>query len=274
MSARPLKLLILGAHPDDAELHAGGLMTLYADAGHAVKMVSVTDGRSGHHATWGPALVERRRQELAASARRVHGQSETWDFPDGRLEPTIAVRERIIRELRTFEPDLVLTHRTNDYHPDHRAVGQAVQDASYMVTVPAIVPDVPILRRDPVVAYMSDRFTKPAPLEPHVIFDIGEQVERITDMLCEHASQVFEWLPYNQGFLDRMPTDFTARRALVRDWYLPRAREIANRYRDALVKVYGPERGQAVEFAEVLEISEHAAPLTAEARSRLFWFAR
>ena len=164
MPANSLRLLILGAHPDDAEFHAGGLATIYRQQGHVVKMVSVTDGRSGHHRYQPAELARVRRAEATAAGALIGAEYETWDYPDGTLQPTLDVREKVIRAIRGFAPDLVLTHRPNDYHPDHRAVGQAVQDASYMVTVPLVVPDVPILARDPVVAYMPDLFTRPYPL--------------------------------------------------------------------------------------------------------------
>ncbi len=81
-------------------------------------------------------------------------------LPTADLQADLALRAAIIREIRGFQPDLVLTHRLWDYHPDHRAVAQAVQDACYLVTVPHIAADVPALRRDPVVAFMIDTFTR------------------------------------------------------------------------------------------------------------------
>lgn len=267
------KLLILGAHPDDAEFHAGGLAALYAGRGSAVKLVSVTDGAAGHHEVWGPPLARRRKDEAAAAARVIGAESEVWPFPDGRLSPSLEVRERIIAELRTFQPDLVLTHRTCDYHPDHRAVGHAVRDASYLVTVPAVVPNVSILRKAPVIAYLPDRFTRPAPIAADVVVDVTETVETIVDMLAAHESQVFEWLPFNQGTLDLVPADPAGRRAWLRGWAGAWPRTLADRYREALVAAYGTARGPAIEFAEVFEVSEYAAPLGPEARARLFPFA-
>jgi LmbE family N-acetylglucosaminyl deacetylase len=270
--APPPRLLILGAHPDDAEFHAGGLAALHARQGSVVKLVSVTDGAAGHHEVWGPPLARRRKEEAAAAARLIGAESEVWPFPDGRLAPTFEVRERVILELRRFQPDLVLTHCTCDYHPDHRAVGQAVQDASYLVTVPAVVPEVPILRKPPVIAYLPDRFTRPAPIAPDVVVDVTEVLETAVDMLAAHESQVFEWLPFNQGMLDLVPADAAGRRAWLRGWAAAWPRTLAERYREALVAAYGPQRGGTIEFAEVFEISEYAAPLDAEARRRLFAF--
>ena len=271
MTAEPLRLLILGAHPDDAEFHAGGLAAIYRDHDHVVKFVCLTNGDAGHHLLSGPGLAARRLDEAKAAAAVIGAESEVWEYGDGRLVPTLELRWRVIRELRTFRPDLVLTHRTADYHPDHRAVGHVVRDASYLVTVPAVVPEVPALARPPVVAYMPDRFTRPYALVGDVVVDVGQELERIVAMLACHASQVFEWLPFNLGLSDQVPDGESERVDWLRDWFAARLRPMADRYRDELIRTYGEARGRAIEYAEVFEISEYAAPLDEAARQRLFF---
>ncbi|QDU93030.1 PIG-L deacetylase family protein [Lignipirellula cremea] len=269
MTAVP-KLLILGAHPDDAEYHAGGLAAIYRSLGRPVKLVSVTNGGAGHHRLASEELVRTRRAEAKAAGDVIGAEYVTWDFPDGGLQPTLEVRDRIIREIRTWQPDLVLTHRINDYHPDHRAVGQAVQDASYMVTVPLVVTDTPYLRKDPVVAYMTDLFTRPCPLEPQITIDITPHVDEVVAMLACHACQVFDFLPYNHN-IDPPPTAEPARRNWLRDWFRSRSSfPRCERFRDALIAAYGQERGSQIEFAEFYEISEYAASLSDQEKDRLF----
>jgi len=272
MAAGKLKLLILGAHPDDAEFAAGGLLLKYVAAGHSVKIVSVTDGSAGHHEKDAQQLARARRAEADAVASRLNVPYDIWEFPDGRLQPTLEVRGRIIREIRTFEPDLVLTHRPCDYHPDHRAVGVAVQDASYMVTVPLIAPDVPALRRDPVVAYMVDLFTRPYPFCGDVVFDVTPEFDGIVELLDCHTSQVYEWLPYNRGELEQVPADPQRRKEQLRDWLGQHLATISSRFRQELVQTYGRAQGNAIQFAEAYEISQYAAPLDPPARARLFPF--
>jgi LmbE family N-acetylglucosaminyl deacetylase len=261
----PPRLLILGAHPDDAEFHAGGFAAQFRRRGGIVKMVSVTDGAAGHQSIPSEELRRVRREEAAASAAVIGAESAVWTFPDGSLLPSLEVRETIIAELRRFAPDLVLTHRTCDYHPDHRAVGQAVQDASYMVTVPKVVPHVPALRRDPVVAYLPDMFTRPAPMRADVIVDVAADMATIVAMLASHASQFFDWLPYNLSVLDQLPSDAAGRTAWLHAWYASIVRQRAERYRDQLL-----DRGETTEFIETFEISEYARPLDAGLRMRLF----
>jgi N-acetylglucosamine malate deacetylase 1 len=269
---RPLKLLILGAHPDDAEFHAGGLATIYRALGHTVKIVSLTNGDAGHYQMSGQVLAARRNEEMRAAAAVIGAEHALWSHRDGRLEADLALRWEVIRELRRFAPDLVLTHRTNDYHPDHRAAGHVVRDASYLVTVPAIEPEVPILPAAPVVAFLPDRFTRPNPLRGDVVVDVAAELDTILDMLACHESQVFEWLPFNQGVLDTVPQESVARRTWLRAWFSRYLRPQADRYRKELISTYGPVRGAEIDYAEAFEVSEYAAPLDATARRRLFPF--
>lgn len=264
------RLLILGAHPDDAEYHAGGLATIYRMLGRDVKMVSVTDGGAGHHERSPAELRILRREEAAAAGRVIGATYETWDFPDAALQSSLDVRYRIIREIRQFKPDLVLTHRTSDYHPDHRAVGQSVQDASYLVKVPHVLPDVAALQKDPVVAYMPDLFTKPVRMQPDVIIDVSDCMDKIVEMLACHQSQVFQWLPHAEGILDTVPADAVDRMIWLRSWFSRHIRPRADHFRKELVAACGSETDQSIEFIEAFEISEYAYRPDADMLSRLF----
>jgi LmbE family N-acetylglucosaminyl deacetylase len=188
----------------------------------------------------------------------IGASAEVWDFPDGRLQPTLALREQIIREIREYKPDLVVTHRNNDYHPDHRAVGDAVRDASYMVTVQSIVSEVPIVRKDPVVAFMSDKFTKPYPLQPDVLVDVTAQIDVVVEMLSCHKSQVFEWLPYNRSELADVPLGEAGRKRWLKINVVERFSRLTERYHNEIVAAYGMAATKTIEFVEPYEISEYA----------------
>ena len=216
--------------------------------------------------------MERRRHEATAAGATIGIEYDVWDLPDGRLEPTLAARERVIRAIRSYRPDLVLTHRPNDYHPDHRATSQLVQDAAYLLTVPAICPDVPHLRRDPVIVYLSDDFSRPCPFEPDVVVDIAETWEQKIGMLHEHTSQFYEWLPYNHGYEELVPTRSEARRAWLSGMMAELSCRLADRHRARLVVTYGAETGQAMEQVELFAGCEYGSPLDAESKIRLFPF--
>lgn len=263
------RILVLGAHPDDAEFHAGGLLAAHVRRGSTVKLISVTNGAAGHHRLDPLTLAVTRREEARRAGEVLGVTYETWDFPDARLVPSLEVRERIIREIRSFHPDLVLTHRPHDYHPDHRAVGLAVQDASYLVTVPLVAPDTPHLEKDPVVAYMCDLFTKPYPLQPQVVLDVTEFLPLIVQMLACHESQVFDFLPYNQGIAETVPQDPEERMAWLTRWFLGLTEARADRFRAELRARYGDSAEQC-RLAEAYEISEYAGQLSADQRDWLF----
>lgn len=272
MSSDHVRCLVIGAHPDDADLKAGGLAALYAERGHDVRFVSVTNGEAGHHELDRASLVTRRRAEARAAADVIGIEYEVWDLPDGELQPTLENRRRLIRAIREWEPDLLLTHRPNDYHPDHRATATLVRDTTYVVTVPNICPDTPAIDRDPVVGYLSDTFEKPAPFEPDVVVSIDDVIEEKIEMLHRHESQMYEWLAYTRDRLHEVPDDENDRRAWLREDRLPTFRANATRHRDALVARYGEARGTDVEFAEAIEVSEYGSPLTQAAAERLFPF--
>jgi N-acetylglucosamine malate deacetylase 1 len=260
------RVLVLGAHPDDAEVYAGGLIVRHCNLGHVVRIVSVTDGRSGHFKVPPSRLVEIRRTEAARAGEVIGAEYHTWDFPDGSLLPDIATREAIIRQIRNFKPDLVLTHRPNDYHPDHRAVGQAVQDASYMVTVPHVCPDTVALRADPVVAYMCDTFTRPNILRADIVLNVEQEFETALRMAACHRSQFYEWLPYHDGKLDLVPNSEDGKLAMLRAWLREYVSRRHQHFSDAIssLKI-------AVENAiEVFEVSEYARTLDDEMKQRLF----
>ena len=243
-----------------------------ATPGHVVRLVSLTDGRAGHHAMPGPELARRRRAEAQAAAAVIGATYEVLDHPDGELDDRLEYRREVIRLIRSFRPDLIITHRSNDYHPDHRFAGLLVQDASYLLTVPAICPEVPHLAACPVILHFSDAFTRPCRFEPHVVVDIDAEFDRLVAMLHCHESQFYEWLPYNAGYPDEVPQGDDARRAWLAGRMRQRLEPLADRYRDLLVRTYGDEHGGRVRLVEAFEVSEYGAPLDAAARARLFPF--
>jgi LmbE family N-acetylglucosaminyl deacetylase len=270
--AEALRILIIGAHPDDADIKAGGTAARWCDLGAVVRLVSLTNGQAGHHLMPGADLARRRRAEAEAAAAVIGATYTILDLPDGELDDRLDFRHRVIRLIRSFRPDLLVTHRTTDYHPDHRFAGLLVQDAAYLLTVPAICPDVPHLQQMPVILYFSDAFRKPCRFEPDVVVDIEEQLDRIVGMLHCHASQFYEWLPYNAGHLDEVPQSDPERRAWLDERIRRRMVPWANRYRDLVLRTYGPERGPQVRYVEAFEVSEYGAPLDAAAHRRLFPF--
>jgi N-acetylglucosamine malate deacetylase 1 len=266
-----LHILIIGAHPDDAE-ESCGTAAKFVAAGHKVKLVSVTNGDAGHQTMGGGELARRRAAEAKNSGAVIGVEYEILDNHDGELLPTLENRRKIIRLIRNWQADIVITHRPNDYHPDHRNTAQLVLDAAYMVTVPNICPEAPICKKNPVFLYTSDDFTKPTPFEPDVVVGIDETIEKKIDMYCCHVSQFFEWLPFNSGRLDQVPKDKAERREWVAKRYRRGAEELANQYRSKLIELYGQEKGSKIKYAEAYQDSEYGSRLTKQNIPILFPF--
>lgn len=273
MATAPVRVLIIGAHPDDPDFCCGGVAIQWAAQGHVVKFLSLTNGDTGHYEIGGIELARRRYHEAQASAR-VAGISEyqILDNHCGELEPSIANRKTVIRLIREFRPDLVITHRPNDYHPDHRYTSQLVLDASYIITVPNMVSLTDILNTAPLICYVHDRFTRPYPFHPDVVVGTDDVIEGKIDMLDCHVSQVYEWLPYNRNVLDQVPADPKARRRWLPSQYLPRFEEVAASCREGLIQAYGPQKGRAMRTAEAFELSEYGSRPGPQEIRRLFPF--
>ncbi len=266
-----LRLLVIGAHPDDAEFRAGGLAAKYRQLGHVVRFVSVTNGDAGHHLLDAAELAHRRRAEAEAAGRVCAVEYEVWDHHDGELQATLDVRRQVIRLIRSFRPNLVLTHRPNDYHPDHRATAQLVQDAAYMVTVPKICPDTPHLARDPVIMYLADDFEKPTPFAPTVVIEIDDVVDQKLAMLHCHASQMYEWLPYNWGRPDDVPAGDAKRLAFTARWVEDRGPRPAD-FAPLVANLYGAERAATIRWIEAFEACEYGRSFDRELTAALFPF--
>jgi LmbE family N-acetylglucosaminyl deacetylase len=256
-----LRVMIIGAHPDDAE-KAGGTAAKYASLGYEVLLVSMTNGDAGHYKMGGGILAKRRKEEARRAGDVIGAEYLVLDNHDGELMPTLENRRQVIGLIRKFHPDLIITHRPNDYHPDHRYTGILIQDAAYMVTVPNILAGTPHLEKNPVIMYMSDRFTKPLSFEPDVVVGIDDVIERKMDMYHCHESQMYEWLPYNRGNLDEVPKNDSERRAWLGERLKRNDEMIADKYRNKLIELYGKEKGSQIRYAEAFENSEYGSSLS------------
>jgi LmbE family N-acetylglucosaminyl deacetylase len=266
-----LSIVIIGAHPDDPE-KSGGTAYKWAQAGHNVLMVSVTNGDAGHQSIPAAKLAKIRREEARRAGEVIGVKYITLDNHDGFLMPTIKNRLEIIRIIRENNADIVITHRPNDYHPDHRNTGQLVLDAAYMVTVPTVLPKVPHLEKNPVFLWVSDRFEYPAPFKADVCIDIDDVIEKKIDMYHEHKSQMYEWLPFNRGGLDQVPASDAERREWMARQRKPSS--IAEPYREKLIELYGMGKGNKIKYCEAFQDSGYGSRLTKENMHHYFPFIK
>lgn len=268
----PFRIMVFGAHPDDCELDAAGTAARWAKLGHKVKFVSVTNGDIGHHEQAGAILARRRAAEVNRCAEILGIETEVLDNHDGELLPTLENRRTLTRKIREWRADVVIAHRPNDYHPDHRYTGILVQDAAFMVIVPSFCPDVPALRKNPVFLYSEDGFKKPNPFSPDVVVPIDPTVEQKAACVDALESQFYEWNPWLFNYLHEVPKEKAARLAWTRDRVEKGARRVADRHRAKLVELLGEEKGKEVRFAEAFEVCEYGTQPTKEELMRLFPF--
>ena len=269
---RPLRILCFGGHPDDCELQAGGTAAMWAARGHKVKFVSATNGDIGHWREAGGPLARRRKAEVEQCAKILGIETEVLDIHDGELLPTLENRRTFTRLIREWKADIVIGHRPNDYHPDHRYAGVLMQDSAYMVTVPHFCPDVPILTKNPVFMYFPDRFQKPNPFTPDVVVDVGPVMEKKLDALAVLVSQFAEGgANGSAGLMPADPEGQKRRHQEVRETMAKRNEALADRFRAQLADWYGTPV-ILNKYAEAFELCEYGAQPDKAELKRLFPF--
>ena len=281
-----MKILMIGAHQDDNEFRCGGLAHKYVKMGYDVRFLSLCNGCGGHHILTPEETVKTRAAESAKVAELLGITYDVWDIDDCSLVADLETRRRLIRYIRNYQPDLIISHRPNDYHADHRAAGQLVQDASYILTVPHECPDVPALKQMPLIIYNEDRFRNPE-FVGDIVIDVDDEIDTKLKIADLNVCQVYEWLPYTKG--EEVPSDPAERFEWLKGMnitsdttdeeimsakrgYAVRYAKTAARFREELIKRYGEDRGSKVRYAEAFEVCEYGGTLTEELKEKFFNF--
>src|SRR5258708_21739814 len=187
MPTAQLRILCIGAHRDECEIQFGGSAAKFADLGHAVKFVSIANGDAGHHVLKGPALAKVRAGEAQEAARRLGiAATEVLSHHDGEVLADIETRWEVVRQIRNWQADIVISPRSCDYHPGHRYTVHAVQDSAYLVVVPSVCPEIPALRRNPIYLYLEDHFKRPVPFSADMAVDNNDTLGRKLDAMDAH----------------------------------------------------------------------------------------
>ena len=257
-----LTFLMIGAHPDDMDLRASGLAMKLVEKGHRAVFLSVTNGNAGHMAMDREALRLRRFREMEGAAAVFGVPYDTLDIDDGYLTADIPTREKLMWYIRKTRPDVIVTHRASDYHPDHRACGQLVCDCSYLVGVPLFCPDVPALRKAPVILFSEDGFTAPAPFRPDVAVACDRWIERKIRGTLQHESQFYEWLAYDGNWTDVFESKSREEATALLEERLRRrfARPVAR---------FPGRFPEGARYGEVFQIDEYGGEMTEEIRKAM-----
>lgn len=189
--SKQLRVLAVGAHPDDLEVLCGGTLAKYARTGNKVFMAIATDGSAGHMTIPPDELAEIRHEEAKCAAKLIGAELHWLGYGDEMLFEDQNTRLRFVDLIRATKPDIILTHDPNDYHPDHLSVRRLVFEASFISSLPNVKTEHPFHPQVPPLLYLDT--ATGANFIPTDFVDITEVYEIKQAMLKCHSSQ-FEWI--------------------------------------------------------------------------------
>ncbi len=208
----PQEILVILAHPDDPEFFCGATLARWARADHRIRYCLLTCGDKGRneHNRHIPAeeLCALRHEEQRAAARAIGAlEVHFLDLEDGYLVPDLHLRRTIVRLIRRFRPDILVTcdpsnlypsttHGLN--HPDHRAAGQAVLDAVFPAAGNALY--FPELLEEGLEPHTPREVWISLPAQSNVVLDVTDTWPIKIQALLEHKSQIGD----PQAFIERM----------------------------------------------------------------------
>ena len=186
-----LRVLAVGAHPDDVEILCAGTLAKYAAAGHYVAIACVANGNVGHMEIKPPELAKIRGKEAKASAAVIGAEFFWLDVPDLMVGHDPDLHLKMVDVLRAAKPNVIITHSPDDYMLDHRATGRLIFDSSFSASVPNWKTNLPFYPVVPSVFYMDT--LAGINFLPSEYVDITDVMETKAKMLSCHESQV-SWL--------------------------------------------------------------------------------
>lgn len=261
----PQRIMVIGGHPDDADIICGCTAVKLIAKGARVKFVAACNGDIGHHIHDRKTTAAIRRRETLEAAKAWGLDSyDIYGWGDAHCPNTIEARELVARRIQEFEPDIIMTHRDCDYHVDHRTIGTLVKDCGYMLGCPHWIEGSKPLRRRPLILLMSDVFTVPRVMRPDILVDADPYIAKWCDALSCQKSQFFEWLAWDKGIEDELraigdlKANIAGRNAYLMKYWGNRKVNDAKRFAAAWREQYpGKPVPKAVES---FEISEYGRP--------------
>jgi len=186
-----MKVLAIGAHPDDIELICAGTMAKFKKQGAEIFMCHVCDGNKGSKVYKSDELAKIRRNEAIESAKLI-GASSIWaGISDGEVVLDLDSRKKIVEVIRQTAPDLIITHSPNDYHADHINTSRLVFEATYLAGLVLWDSKYPAPEKLPYLYYMDT--IAGVNFMPDEYVDISETIEIKIEMMMKMQSQL-GWL--------------------------------------------------------------------------------
>jgi N-acetylglucosamine malate deacetylase 1 len=265
-----LKVMVVAAHPDEADMYAGGTCALFAEYGAAVKFLSITNGDAGHYEIGGMQLARRRWQE-AQQARKCLGidEYEVLNEHDGELYPTKAVRNLVIERVRQWAPDVLIGFHPDGWgHPDNRNAGKVLADAVAFAGVPNILPNIPSVNKPILCLWMWDYSTMG--IHRHdIAVDVTKTIEKKLLACDAHATQFYEFAPWSRGFINEVPDQWAEKKSFLLK-YWPEFMYTQDCQRKGLVDRYDSKIAANIQYAETFQIAPYGLQPNEDDLQRLF----
>lgn len=192
-----MRVMAIGANPDDIEFYAAGTLAKCKRRGDEVVMCVATNGSQGHFEILSPHLSEIRKHEARQSARVIGAQIILLDLPDAGPFPSPEQRDMFVEAIRQADPDVILTHCPFDYMSDHYYTSQNTIDASFWCAIPQYYTTTPGIGKIPVV-YFWESLGGLGGFEPLEYVDVSDVWDTKVEMLLCHQSQA-KWLAEHDG---------------------------------------------------------------------------
>lgn len=254
---KELRVMVVAAHPDEADMYAGGTAALFAEMGAKVKFLSITNGDAGHYEIGGMQLARRRWEEAQQAAKCLGiAEYEVLNEHDGELYPTMPVRNQVIERVRKWAPDILIGFHPDGWgHPDNRNAGKALADAASFIGVPNVLPNIPAVKKQILCLWMWD-FATMGIHQHDVAIDVSPTIEKKLLACDAHATQFYEFAPWGRGFIHEVPEVWEDKRAFILR-YWSEFMYTQESQRGGLSKWYGAEKAGQIRYAETFQIAPY-----------------
>ncbi|MFH0735100.1 MAG: PIG-L family deacetylase [bacterium] len=269
--ADTLNVIIIKAHPDEAEEYAGGTTALLIKAGHRVKFLSLTNGDVGHWNITKEQIALRRLNEAKEVEKRIGVTYEILNYHDGELENNVELRKQVVKAIREWKADVVISFKPmfGGGHPDNMASAIAVQQGAGLSSAPLFMPEVPFLNNRPLFLHMRDYYSKSFPHIPDYVIPIDSVIDLKLYLFDAHASQFYEFAPYQRGILQEVPTSWEDKKAFLHK-YWDEFSIISNEMQTWLNNWFGVEMASKFNYAEEFELAPYSRKPTKDEILNLF----